>query len=49
MKENEFVKLIGNLSSNESLGLHSIPIKLLKNHADSFKQPLTYLINPSSH
>ena len=29
----------------KSFGLYSIPVKILKNHANSFKQPLTYLIN----
>ena len=43
MKETETVKLVGNLSSNKSLGLHGIPVKVSKNRVHSFKQPFTQL------
>ena len=47
LKETEIVKLIGNLGSSRSLGLYGIYVKVLKNHVDSFKQPLTYFIKIS--
>ena len=44
LKEIETVKLIGNYNSNKRLGRYSIAVKVLKNHVDSFKQTLTFLI-----
>ena len=35
------------LTITKSLGPCSIPVKILKNHANDLKQPLAFLINPS--
>ena len=40
-------KLINNLNQNKSSCPCSIPVKMLQNHVDFLKQPLTYLINLS--
>ena len=45
VQESEIEKLINNLNQNKSLGPCSIPVKILQNHVDALKQPLTYLIN----
>ena len=45
VQEYEIEKLINNLNQNENLGPCGIPVKILKNHVDVLKQPLTYLIN----
>ena len=47
VQETEIEKLINNLNQNKSLGPCCIPIKILKNHVNVLKQPLTYLINLS--
>ena len=47
VKDNEIEKLIKNLNHNKSLGPCSIPVKILKNHANDLKQPLAFLINLS--
>ena len=47
VKDTEIEKLIKNLNHNKSLGPCSIPVKILKNHANDLKQPLTFLINLS--
>ena len=35
----------GRVNQNKNLGLYNIPVKIIKNHVDVSKQPLTYLIN----
>ena len=45
--ESEIEKLTNNLNKNKSLGPCSIPVKILQNHIDVLKQPLTYIINLS--
>ena len=45
VQESEIEKLISNLNKNKSLGPRSVPIKILQNHVDVLKQPLTYSIN----
>ena len=47
MIDTETDKLIKNLNHNKSLGPCSIPVKILKNHANDLKQPLAFLINLS--
>ena len=44
VQESEIEKLINSLNQNKSLGPCSIPLKILQNHVDVLKQPLTYLI-----
>ena len=47
VQESEIEKLINSLNQNKSLGPCSIPLKILQNHVDVLKQPLTYLIKVS--
>ena len=47
VQESVIKKLIYNPNQNKSLSPCSIPVKILQNHVDILKQPLTYLINLS--
>ena len=47
IQESEMEKLINNLNQNKSFGPCAVSVKILKNHVDVLKQPLTYLISLS--
>ena len=47
VQESGIEKLIRNFNQNKSLGSCNVPVKILQNHVDVLKQPLTYLINLS--